>query len=406
MATYTLIKVRNRQHARAFLQLPRTLYSGDCCYIHPLNDDVENLFGYATNPLLQEGGEAVRFLLQCDDSGQLAGRIAAFVNPRNAYHNEQPTGGIGFFECINSGEAAALLFDACRQWLAVRGMEAMDGPINFGGRERWWGLQVDGFAPPSYGMTYNPPYYQALWEGYGFKNYFYQYSFLRPISMHGVADAICQKAERVARNPRYTFCHTKSRELSHFAADFCSIYNRAWVQHHGVEPMTREQAEDELQSIRPIIDHRLILFAYYDGEPIGFFIQIPDINEIVRRLGGGRLTALKKLRFWYLLRVKKVCRRIMGLAFGIVPEHRGHGVEGAMVMAFAKVALAKNFPYLDCDLTWVGDFNPAMLRFQQQLGGVPYKTHATYRLLFDRERQTNNFVRCRKMGRAKNGGEE
>ena len=53
-------------------------------------------------------------------------------------------------------------------------MEAMDGPINFGERDRWWGLVTEGFKPPIYLMNYNPPYYQSLFENYGFKNFYNQ----------------------------------------------------------------------------------------------------------------------------------------------------------------------------------------------------------------------------------------
>ncbi|MDR3365630.1 MAG: hypothetical protein LBO71_01485 [Prevotellaceae bacterium] len=378
------------------MDFPKMLYKDDPSYVHPLDSDVESVFCYSKNKLLQIGGEAARFMLQ-DEDGTPVGRVAVFVNPKTAHLNEQPTGGMGFFECIRCAEAAFTLFDTCRRWLEVRGMEAMDGPINFGGRERWWGLLVDGFTQPSYCMSYNPPYYKELFEAYGFKNYFYQYSYLRPVSMDGVADAICAKAARIAANPRYTFRHTNSRDLPQFAQHFRSIYNRAWAHHSGVEQMTPEQANAELMAIKPVIDHRLILFAYYDGEPVGFFVQIPEINAVVKRLGGGKLNFFKMLKFWYLLRVKRVCSRIMGLVFGIVPELRGHGLEGALVMEFAKVAFSKGFPYKDIDLTWVGDFNPLMMRFQQQLGGKIYKTHATYRLLFDKEKQEKNFKRCPRM---------
>jgi hypothetical protein len=396
MSSYTLVKVANKRQIRMFLNLPKVLYKNDASYVHPLDSDVESVFCYNKNRLLQIGGEVARFILQ-DENGAPVGRVAVFVNPKTACLNDQPTGGMGFFECINDLEAAFSLFDTCRRWLEVRGMEAMDGPVNFGGRERWWGLLVDGFTQPSYGMTYNPPYYKNLFEAYGFKSYFYQYSYLRPISMDGVADSIRAKAARIASNPRYTFRHTNSRDLQQFAQDFRSIYNRAWAHHPGVEQMTPEQANAELMAIKPVIDHRLILFAYHDDEPIGFFVQIPEVNEIIKRLGGGELNLFKKLKFWYLLRVKKVCRRIMGLVFGIVPEFRGHGLEGALPMEFAKVAFTDGFPYKDIDLTWVGDFNPLMMRFQQQLGGKIYKTHATYRLLFDKEKQEKEFKRCPRM---------
>ncbi len=89
-----------------------------------------------------------------------------------------PVGGIGFFDCINDQAAADMLFDVAKHWLLQKGMEAMDGPINFGERDRWWGLVVEGFEPPPlYCMNFNPPYYQHLFENYGFRNYFNQICF-------------------------------------------------------------------------------------------------------------------------------------------------------------------------------------------------------------------------------------
>ena len=43
-------------------------------------------------------------------------------------------------------------------------MEAMDGPINFGERDKFWGLLIEGFSEPLYAMNYNAPYYKELFE--------------------------------------------------------------------------------------------------------------------------------------------------------------------------------------------------------------------------------------------------
>jgi len=59
-------------------------------------------------------------------------------------------------------------FDTALNWLKERGMEAMDGPVNFGERDKNWGVLIDGFAQQNYGMLYNAPYYQKLYENYGF----------------------------------------------------------------------------------------------------------------------------------------------------------------------------------------------------------------------------------------------
>ena len=68
-----------------------------------------------------------------------------------------------------------------KNWLASNGMEAMDGPVNFGENDNNWGLLVDGFMQQGYGMPYNKKYYREFFEDYGFKNYFEQYSYHREV---------------------------------------------------------------------------------------------------------------------------------------------------------------------------------------------------------------------------------
>ena len=168
-----LIQVFDNKSSQQFLQVPLRIYKDDPNYIRPLDKDVNEIFDLKKNKAFRFG-ECNRWLLM-DDDNNLIGRIAAFVNKR--YKNkgdDQPTGGIGFFECINNQEAADMLFDVAKNWLMQRGMEAMDGPINFGERDRWWGLVVEGFKPPIYLMNYNLPYYQKLFENYGFKIFYNQ----------------------------------------------------------------------------------------------------------------------------------------------------------------------------------------------------------------------------------------
>lgn len=95
--------------------------------------------------------------------GELVGRIAAFYNREKASIEERPRGGCGFFESIDDQQVADMLFEASRMWLASRGMEAMDGPINFGQRRDWWGLLVEGYEfSPSTRIPTIPPYYKEL----------------------------------------------------------------------------------------------------------------------------------------------------------------------------------------------------------------------------------------------------
>ena len=154
-----LLPVTDKTLAKEFLKVPLIIYESDSNFIRPLDKDVNDVFDPKKNKAFRFG-ECSRWILK-DANDNLIGRIAAFVNKK--YKNkgdEQPTGGIGFFECINNQQAADMLFDVAKSWLMQRGMEAMDGPINFGERDRWWGLVVEGFKPPIYLMNYNLPYYQ------------------------------------------------------------------------------------------------------------------------------------------------------------------------------------------------------------------------------------------------------
>src|SRR5580692_8051290 len=181
----TLIQVTSPAQSREFIKANIELNRNIPGYIRPLDKDINEIFDPAKNKAFRHG-ECARWLLK-DDEGRLIGRIAAFVNKKyKTKGDDVPVGGVGFFDCIHSQQAADMLFDVSRHWLSQRGMEAMDGPINFGERDKWWGLLVEGFHEPLYGMNYNPPYYKALLENYGFKPFFHQLCYgldpMKPLS--------------------------------------------------------------------------------------------------------------------------------------------------------------------------------------------------------------------------------
>ena len=126
-------KVESAAQISEFLSFPAKLYKDDPHYIQPLNNDVEAVFDSKKNKFFRFG-ECERFLF-LNDNNETVGRVAVFVNRK--YRNEQPTGGFGFFDCINDQQTADFIFDFCRNWHQQRGMEAMDGPINFGERDKF-----------------------------------------------------------------------------------------------------------------------------------------------------------------------------------------------------------------------------------------------------------------------------
>ncbi len=394
MADYKLIEVSDKKLEKQWLVFPSKLYRRDPHYIRPLDDDVVKLFDKDRNKLLRKGGDAIRWLL-ADEKGKIVGRIAAFIDPYTAKNNEQPTGGCGFFDCINDQQAANIMFDACKNWLQQRGMEAMDGSINFGDRDNFWGVLVDGFHEPVFNMPYNFPYYKDLFENYGFRNYFNQYTYRRGIDAYGLAEKVFAKAKRIRENPDYTFESIQWKNKTKYAHDFMTIYNKAWGVIPGVKPITEAHALGLLKQLEQILDKRLANFGYYKGEPISFFIMMQDLNQVIKDFNG-KLHLWNKLRLLLRLKVFKRCDRIVGRIFGIIPEHQGKGVDGAMVLFFRDEILKQKVPYKDLQMNWIGDFNIPMMRVVEDIGGTIYKTHVTYRLLFDPEKPFHRAERQKK----------
>lgn len=397
MANYILEEVVTKNQRREFLDMAKNIYKGNRNWVRPLDNDIENIFNPAKNRMFEDG-EAIRWIAR-DAKGDVVGRIAAFYNKDQAAAEEQPTGGCGFFEAINSQELANQLFDTARDWLKARGMEAMDGPINFGSRDEWWGCLVQGFEfQPLYANPYNPPYYKELFEGYGFQNYFNQFTYLRNIRAGEFNQTVYDRIKRLEETPGYRFEHIKKSNLEEITENFRMIYNKVWSKFPGVRPMSKEQAQKMMNSLRPIIDEKLIYFAYFNNEPIGFFVMVPDLNRIIGRFNG-KLNLINKLRLMFLLRFTHKADRVFGIIFGVAPEFQSRGIEAGIIYEFEQAVKRGEIHYKTLELAWVGDFNPVMNRMvENYVCAHKHKMHTTFRYLFDREKE---FKRCPRLGTKK-----
>ena len=392
---YRLKVVTTARDEREWLDMPKRIYKEYPQWVCPLDSDIQKVFDKSHNELFADG-EAIRWTA-LDQNGKVVGRIAAFYDKEHALSYEQPTGGCGFFEAIDDQELANTLFDAAREWLSERGMEAMDGPVNFGSRDSWWGLLVEGFEfEPLYGNPYNPPYYKALFENYGFQNYFNQNSYVWRADGDTLSEIALEKAHRLLSNPSYHIERINMHDLEGEAENFRQIYNKAWSLFTGVKPMEKEEAQVVLQKIKPIIDPNLIYFAYHDDEPIGFFIMVPDLNRIIGKFNG-KFGIINQLRLLWNLKVSRSCDRVFGLIFGITPDYHGKGVESAIMTHILETYIRSGRNrYKSFEFAWIGDFNPVMNRMiEKYVCAKRHKMHTTYRYLFDR---TKEFTRCPRLG--------
>jgi hypothetical protein len=387
-----IIEVLTKRNKKEFHNFPKRLYKNDPYWVSPLDSEIEALFDPFKN-LSFKHGAAIRWILK-DDNNKTLGRVAAFIdNVRSAAQN-QPTGGLGFFEVIENREAAFLLFNSAKEWLTSRGMEAMDGPINFGENDNHWGLLVDGFMQQGYGMPYSKKYYRDFFEAYGFKNYFNQYSYHREIrndkgEITRFPDRIWKVAEWLSKRPGYSFRHFDYSNSRKYIDDVCEIYNSTWsFLKEDFTPIIPEILEESLKKAKPVIDEETIIFAYLNDKPIGFWVLLPDMNQILKHFNG-KLHSWDLLRFAYYKMTHEMTR-LRAVVGGVMHSHQNSGVEAAIFYQLYQVF--KNKPWIkELELSWVGDYNSKMMTSNEALGGIKVKTHVTYRYIINKKHEFKRY---------------
>ena len=369
-------EVLNYSQKKEFLEFPARLYQSDKNYIRPRNIDIEDIFNPQKNKFFKEG-ECTRFLF-INKNNETVGKVAVFIN--KTYLQQQPTGGIGFFDCINDQETANFIFDFCKNRLQERGMEAMDGPINFGERDKFWGLVIEGFVEPLYGMNYNFPYYKDLFENYGFKIYFEQLCFSRPI-FGDVSRVFTVMHAKHSKNPDISAKPMTKNNLEKFAADFTEIYNKAWAAHGEGKRMEISKVLKMFKTMKPIINEHISWFVYENEKPVAMWMNLPDTNQWFKYLNG-KFGIWEKLKFLWIKKFRKN-EKMVGLVFGVIPEWQKRGLEGFMIWEGTQ-HLRKYTDFKVTEMQWIGDFNPKMIKIAENLDTKVTRKLATYRYLFNR----------------------
>lgn len=372
-----VVEVTNTATASQFIDLPKSLYKNDANWICPLDNDIKAVFDPSLNNFYNHG-VCTRWLLK-DESNKVIGRIAAFINTEKAYKYEKPTGGIGFFECINNKQAAFLLFDTAKTWLKEKGMQAIEGPINFGENDKYWGLLIEGFMPPGMGMNYNPPYYIDFFDSYGFTKKYDQITNYLDITVP-FTERFTKIADWVMKKPGYSFKHFESSQFGKFANDFAEVYNDAWSEFENFMPIKQETIKESFRQMKPIVDEKIIWFAYYNDEPIGFVLALPDINPILKKVHG-KLDLWGKLKFFWYQKITTP-ERLRMIIMGCKKKYQNKGVESALIRCL-QLEVVPRGTVKGVELAWVGDFNDKMMAIHEATGARKEKVHRTYIYTFN-----------------------
>jgi len=369
MSDLTIRRVSTRAEKKRFLQLPWKLYKGDPNWIPPIRTTQKELVGYRYHPFYDRN--CIQTFLACRGR-EVCGRIAGILNQGHNLRYKERRGFFGFFECVDDQQVADALFDAVRQWFADQDVYCLRGPTN-PSQNHELGLLIDGFdTPPFFMMTYNPPYYERLIEGYGFRKAQDLYAYW------GHADILPEinaRLEPIIEQiiARYGV-RLRSLDTTNFLGDvemFLSVFNRSMDRTWGFVPMSRAELRHVAKGLRHLIVPELTVAAEIDGKVVGATFGMPDYNPRIKHIDG----RLFPFGFLHLLRKKCEIKKIRVISTNVIPEYQRTGV--GLTLLSALVPKAMEWKLEEAEFSWVLESN-SLSRGSLEKGGA--KITKTYRL--------------------------
>ncbi len=360
-----------------FLDIPARVYADDPHWVPPIRADVAKQF-QPNNPFF-EYGRLQQFVAYQDQ--QPVGRIVAAVNDRLIEREGANIGLFGFFECIDdrtTGDQpfaiATQLLNIAGQWLKDQGMTHIRGPIDLSTHNNCLWL-VDGFdAPPYMMMPYNPPYYPKLIEQAGFHKakdaYAYRFS-VEPNLLQKF-----EKAYQIALKSGITFrsVATKGEAFEQDCRNLYRLFTQAFSNNWSSTPRTEEEFLEEAKDLKMIVDPDIFPIAEYEGEMVGFFMGLPDYNQVFKHLNG-KLNWIGILKFLWYRRQIDAARMI---ALCALPEHRRKMVAPALVYLVHRNGTGPSKRYNKAELSWIYEDNMPSRKITEASGGKIYKTYRIY----------------------------
>jgi hypothetical protein len=362
--------VRGWWERRRFLHLPWDLYRGDACWVPPLRGQQKELVGYVPHAFYKRA-EAQTFLAY--RGGRPCGRIAAIVNhAHNERHNER-RGFFGFFECIDDQEVANALFDAARAWLAEHGMSAMRGPAN-PSLNYECGLLIDGFdTPPTFMLTYNPPYYARLVEGYGFGKAQDMYAFYsRRSDLSTLDKKVYFVAEEAVRRFNVKVRPMNRARFKEETELYMTLYNVSLQNTWGFVPFSPEEIHQAAAGLKHLLELSLTSILEIDGKAVGAGLGLLDYNPLIKKIDG-RLFPFGFLR---LLWGRRSLKRSRLAAIGVLPEYVAWGL--GPVIYTSLIAPTLQWGIEEVEYSWILESTSMAIKTMQRGGARKGKTWRLY----------------------------
>ncbi len=361
MAEVVVSAVRTRRDRSDFFQLPWELYRHDPNWIPPLQQNQKQLLGWKYHPF-QKIAEMDTFVARRGST--VCGRVAVILNHEHNRVQRDDRGFFGFFDCRDDQEAANALFDAARAWLAERNITKIRGPAN-PSMNYECGLLIEGFdSPPTFMMTYNPPYYAHLIEEYGFRKTHDLLAYMGELDQLPEVRAKLEPLfKQVIERTGVELRHMDRNRFMQEVELFLDTYNRACVNMWGFVPFTAEELRFTAKSLKHLLVPEMALAADVEGKTIGCVLGLPDFNPVIKKING-RLFPFGVFR---ILAARRKLSRIRIISIDVVPEFQRWGI--GLVLMGGLVPEGLKLGFKEAEFSWISEAND-LARMGLEKGGA------------------------------------
>jgi GNAT superfamily N-acetyltransferase len=374
MASIEIRQVQTKQDRDKLLTFPWRVYQGDPLWVPPLLPESRSVIDPHRGVFFQRG-KADFFLAY--RGGELAGTICAAEDPPTNRNRGKSECVFGFFEYLEDYEVFQALIQRAEAWGRKRGLTALYGPWNLD-YENGYGVLVAGRdTPPALMCGHSPPYYREFMDRYGFKPARAQNVALR-IDLEDTpkVQRLMRLAERVKSRKEIIIREAKFDRWQEEIDHVYKLLGMALAHLNDHIGWHREALEATLEPFRKIADPSLILFANVEGETVGFFPGIPNLNEIFIDVNGLRYP-WDYLKLLWLMKFRKP-KSLTLKSVLVLPEFWNTGVIILLTEEMYKRALAQGYQWVDMSITSAD--NPTSVLIAEKLGAEIYKRWQVYNL--------------------------
>jgi len=362
--------VRTSKDEKQFIKFQWEPYKGNPCWVPPLLMDRRKLIDRKKNPFYKHA-EMEIFLARRDE--KVVGRIGAILNHNHNKEHKENIGFFGFFECIDDQAVAHALFDAALGWLKAKGVTAVRGPASPSVNDEY-GMLIEGFdLSPAILMSYNPPYYPALVEGYGFRKARDLFSWYLD-SKKVFSEKFVRISEAAKKRQGLEFRTINMKDFDNEVKIVHHVYSRGWQRNWGEVPLTDEEFDYMAKDLKVIADPGMIVIAESKGKPIGFGMALPDYNVVLKNNRHGWLLP----GFFRMKVFRKRIHYSRVVILGVLPEYMNTGIGALLFYETGRQSVARGCYHGEA--SWVLEDNVMMNRGAQMMNGVITKKHRIYQL--------------------------